>query len=316
MTAPTTVTETVTADVRAALRKQLTAARLDASELSAMETWLPAGAGVALLREWTEQRVRGVPLSRICGRRGFWRDDFVVTKDVLAPRPESELLVEEALRILGHSDGDGDGDKNGDDDNGGVGDGDDDGRNDSDSDGDKVCEVVEFGTGCGAILLSVLNDNSRARGVGIEKSAAALNVARENGRRLGLESRVRWLKSDWSDVVLKRRGGRLAIANPPYLTTAEWRGAMPEVRDYEPRAALDGGADGLAAYRTLGAAMARALAEGEHALVELTPLRAAETLAALEAAGFGTRRVLRDLGGRARAACLVRGLASAAGGLL
>ncbi|MDA7987870.1 MAG: protein-(glutamine-N5) methyltransferase, release factor-specific, partial [Alphaproteobacteria bacterium] len=102
MTAPTTATETVTADVRAALRKQLTAARLDASELSAMETWLPAGAGVALLREWTEQRVRGVPLSRICGRRGFWRDDFVVTKDVLAPRPESELLVEEALRILGH----------------------------------------------------------------------------------------------------------------------------------------------------------------------------------------------------------------------
>ena len=313
MTAPTTATETVTADVRAALRKQLTAARLDASELSAMEAWLPAGAGVALLREWTEQRVRGVPLSRICGRRGFWRDDFVVTKDVLAPRPESELLVEEALRILGHSDGDGD--KDGDD-NGGVGDGD--GRNDSDSDNDggEVCEVVEFGTGCGAILLSVLNDNSRARGVGIEKSAAALNVARENGRRLGLESRVRWLKSDWSDVVRKRRGGRLAIANPPYLTTAEWRGAMPEVRDYEPRAALDGGADGLAAYRTLGAAMARALAEGEHALVELTPLRAAETLAALEAAGFGTRRVLRDLGGRARAACLVRGLASAAGGLL
>lgn len=201
------------------------------------------------------------PLSHITGTRAFWDHDFAVTPAVLDPRPETEILVEWAL------------------------------------DGPAPERIIDLGTGSGCILLSLLAAWPQATGLGIDASSKALTVAQRNATALGLGARAAFRVGDWLDGV--KETADLIVANPPYLATDELEALEPEVR-HEPRAALDGGADGLDAYRRIAACLPAVLRPGGKALIEIGPTQHAAVAALLARAGLPDAELRHDLDGRPR----------------
>ncbi len=163
------------------------------------------------------RRRRRQPVAQLVGRREFWSLDFMVTADVLTPRPDSETLVETALAAI--------------------------------ADRAAPLAIVDLGTGSGCLLLALLSELPRARGIGVDISAAALGVAAANARRLGLADRARFVAGDWGRALAGEHD--LVVANPPYVDDAALAGLAPEARLHEPRLALAGGVDGLACYRRM-----------------------------------------------------------------
>ena len=171
------------------------------------------------------RRVAREPLAYILQSREFWSLDFAVGPGVLVPRPESEILVEEALRRFPVR--------------------------------DAALRVADLGTGSGCLLLAFLSERPNATGEGVDISEDALTYATRNAKALGLESRARFVHGSWTENL---SGTFDAIfVNPPYIATTELAGLEPEVAWYEPRLALDGGPDGLQAYRCVAAKLARHL---------------------------------------------------------
>ncbi|MEM1313125.1 MAG: peptide chain release factor N(5)-glutamine methyltransferase [Pseudomonadota bacterium] len=207
------------------------------------------------------------PLSQVTGRRAFWGRDFLVTPDVLDPRPETETLVAAAL----------DGPLR---------------------DPAGEARVLDLGTGSGCILASLLADRPGATGLGVDRSRAALEVARRNAQALGVAARASWVEGDWFGGVRGRFD--LVAANPPYVTAAQFDALAPEVRLWEPQGALTPGGDGLAAYRAIAEGLDAALAPGGRALLEFGAGQAAAVQAIFEAAGFAAAALHADLDGRAR----------------
>jgi release factor glutamine methyltransferase len=201
------------------------------------------------------------PVAQITGRRLFWGQRFRVTRDTLDPRPETETLVAAALER-------------------------------------PFLKVLDLGTGTGCILLSCLKGMPMARGVGVDISDAALIVAAENSRELGLEDRVRFLQSDWFSNV--SGAFDLIVSNPPYIAADEMTDLSPEVRDWEPHLALTPGGDGLGAYRAIAQGAGARLMPGGRILVEIGPTQGATVAALFAAAGLNDVRVLPDLDGRDR----------------
>ncbi|MBC7769845.1 MAG: peptide chain release factor N(5)-glutamine methyltransferase, partial [Phycisphaerales bacterium] len=224
------------------LRKRLEAAGIDTPVIDA-RLLLEAGAGVRRLdividprRELSAEQVEAVealamrrlmrePIGHILGRKAFWTLELEVNADVLSPRPETELLVEAALQILPK---------------------------------DKPARVLDLGVGSGAIILAILTERPLATGVGVDVSDAALAVARRNAEKLGFAHRLELRAANWCEGLDNIFD--LVVSNPPYIPTAEIDGLEPEVARFEPRLALDGGADGLGAYRVIIAALPRLLA--------------------------------------------------------
>ena len=228
-----------------------------------------APAAVAtLLRELTARRVRREPMAYILGEREFWGLPFTVSPAVLIPRPDSETVIETVLDFL--------------------------------PDRSRKLRILDLGLGSGCLLLTLLREYPQATGVGIDASEAALAVARANAETLGVASRARLLAADW-----RQEGWTsslegpfdLLVSNPPYIESAAVEGLMPEVSAHEPRLALDGGADGLAAYRIIAAAAPRLVAAGGWAVVEGGEGQAADIAALFAAAGFSSRSPRQDLGG-------------------
>ncbi len=216
------------------------------------------------------RRAAREPLAFILGRREFWSLPFAVSPATLIPRPESETLLEAALAAW--------------------------------PDRAAVRRVLDLGTGTGCLLLAALSEFPAAFGVGIDRVAAAAALARANAEALGLARRAAFLAGDWAASVVGRFN--LVLANPPYVERAAIPGLMPEVARFEPRSALDGGADGLDAYRRLLPSLPRLLAEGGLAILELG-IGGAEGVARLAAAeGLAVRAVRPDLGGNSRALML------------
>ncbi|RMF35140.1 MAG: peptide chain release factor N(5)-glutamine methyltransferase [Alphaproteobacteria bacterium] len=197
-------------DARLLLRH---AAGLGAAELTARLAEEADGAECRRFADAIAARCRRQPVSQILGRRAFFGREFRVTPDVLDPRPESETLIETALAR------------------------------------GPAARILDLGTGSGALMLTLLAEWPEARGLGIDASPAALAVARENARALGLEARAELRQGDWLDGVKGRFD--LVICNPPYIAEAELEGLAPELRDWEPRIALSPGGDGLDVYRLL-----------------------------------------------------------------
>jgi release factor glutamine methyltransferase len=218
-----------------------------------------------------QERARRRPLQHLTGTQAFWRHEFLVTPDVLIPRPETELLVEEALRLLL---------------------------------GVSNPVVVDVGIGSGAIALSLAAELPGAEVHGVDLSEAALAVASENARRLGLEGRVRLHRGDLLQP-LGHLSGRvdLVACNPPYVDAAEWEALQPEVRDHEPALALRPPGDRYSVYRRLALEAARLLRPGGHLLLEVG--RGMESTVAEICAAGGLRflRVIPDL--RSIPRCLV-----------
>lgn len=222
----------------------------------------PVPPGFAAL---VERRACHEPVAYIVGCQGFYGLDLLVTPDVLIPRPDSEVLVEAAIAA-----------------------------------GPGAHRVLDCGTGSGALLLAVLAEKKNTSGLGIDRSAAALAVARTNAERLGLGDRASFAKADWHDPDWTRDLGPfdLILANPPYVEDAAE--IEPTVRDHEPAGALFAGPEGLDDYRALIPQLPALLAPGGTALVEIGYSQADAVSTIARAAGFDAA-LHHDLGGRPRA---------------
>ncbi len=215
----------------------------------------------ARLRQAADRRLRREPMSHIIGRREFWSLPFKVTADTLDPRPDTETLVEAVLSCLG--------------------------------DRRAPLRLLDLGTGTGCILLALLSELPQATGVGIDISPAALLVARENARTLGLHQRAGFTVGHWGQGL--DRTFDVVLANPPYIPDREIDGLEPEVARFEPRGALAGGADGLACYRALAPDVARLLKPGGIAALEVGQGQAAAVGRLLQDCGLTLSVVRRDL---------------------
>jgi release factor glutamine methyltransferase len=205
-------------------------------------------------------------VSHILGAKGFWKILLRVTPDVLTPRPETETLLDALLPEIPLQ---------------------------------QPLRVLDLGVGSGAILLAILAERPSAVGLGVDVSEEALAVARENAANLGLASRTALMRGDWT-AGLEPESFDVVVSNPPYIRSADIDRLDPEVRDYEPRIALDGGSDGLDAYRTLAPQILAVLRPGGLFGVEVGVGQATDVAALFSAAGGSSVIVRNDLGGRER----------------
>ncbi len=218
----------------------------------------------ARIEQLGRRRAGREPMAQILGTKEFWSLPFKVTRATLAPRPESESLIEAALDWL-------------------------DGRR------NRRLDILDMGTGSGALLLALLSELPKARGIGTDISLSALEVAEENARRLGLGERARFQSADWG-AGLKGRF-HVILANPPYVTASEMGCLPPEVRLFEPSGALAGGPDGLVHYRVLVPQSARLLHPGGGLFLEVGRGLAPEVAQIAAAAGLAIGAKRRDLAG-------------------
>lgn len=218
------------------------------------------GATAATFEAAIARRAAREPVSHILGHRLFWGRSFEVTPDVLDPRPETEILVAEALRH-------------------------------------PFDRVLDLGTGSGCILLSLLADRPSARGMGVDLGQGALAVAARNRDRLGLSDRADLRLSDWYDAVEGRFD--LIVSNPPYIGADEMAGLAPELA-HEPVMALSPGEDGLAAYRVIAAGAAAHLVPGGRLLVETGWRQGAAVREIFRETGLEDVALTRDFEGRER----------------
>jgi release factor glutamine methyltransferase len=218
--------------------------------------------GTARLDALMHRRLKREPMSHILGRREFWSLDFIVTQDVLTPRPDSETLVAAVLDQI--------------------------------DDRGRALSVLDLGTGTGCLLLALLSELPQARGIGIDASEAALDVARRNAEASRLASRTDFRHGNWTQGIDGRFD--IIVSNPPYIATGDLAGLPAEVR-CEPVLALDGGIDGLAAYRALAPDLRRVLAPGGIVAVEIGFAQASDVEGILVRAGLEPCARHADLNG-------------------
>lgn len=234
----------------------------------------------ARMNEAAARRIAGEPVSRIMGQREFWGLPFSLSPHTLDPRPETELLVE---AVTGYASKEG-------------------------LSGAPL-RILDLGTGSGCLLGSILFELPASSGVGVDLSEKALWTARENLRRLGLLPRAAFLCADWIGA-LGDASFDIVVGNPPYIGSSDIAGLEIEVRGHDPRLALDGGSDGLEAFRAIFAQAFRVLREKGFLIVETGYLQARAVcdmmMAAAPLGGSFAARVLTDLTGTERAVAGVR----------
>jgi release factor glutamine methyltransferase len=219
-----------------------------------------------------ERRERREPVSHILGKREFWSRDFAVGPSVLDPRPDSETLIAAILKRL--------------------------------PDREAPLRLLDLGAGSGCLLLVLLGELPNAYGVGIDQSEAALELARQNGQKLELMERAEFQLGDWNKNLPVGKFD-VVLSNPPYIPSQDIATLEPEVRLYEPLAALDGGEDGLDAYRAIIAQLPGLLKSGGLAAFELGIGQDKSVSRLLEAAGLKNIECEDDMAGIRR--CLVAG---------
>jgi len=219
------------------------------------------------LEDQLARRAAHEPVSRIVGRRHFWTLDLAVTPETLDPRPDTESVIESVIAAI--------------------------------PDRSRPLQVLDLGTGTGALLLALLVEYPHAAGLGIDRSPGALAAAAANASSHGLDARARFAEGDWCaglagsfDVI---------VSNPPYITEPDLAGLPPEVRDYDPSFALDGGPDGLNAYRAILPALSTLLAPRGLAVVEIGAGQSDAVIRLGEESGLAVTSRRKDLSGVERA---------------
>ena len=226
-----------------------------------------AGPDEQKLQDALIRRLAHEPVSKIIGHRGFWKSDFITSADVLDPRPDSETIIEAVLKTY--------------------------------PDRSQTHHILDVGVGSGCLLFSLLDEYPNARGTGIDKSQAALNIASQNkGQRRAELKQIDFKIPEWSktfgifDII---------ISNPPYIPTADISSLSPDVQNYDPLLALDGGSDGLDAYRALAQSVKAVLAPGGHLFLEIGIGQGKQVRALFENTGLTFIRSDKDLAGIERA---------------
>jgi release factor glutamine methyltransferase len=207
------------------------------------------------LEDFARRRLAGEPVARILGHKEFWGLPLTLSPATLVPRPDTETLVELALEVLR-----------------------------ADGALSRQLRIADLGTGSGAILLALLSELPNARGLGTDISAEALRTAEINAANAGLAGRATFIACDYASGL--SGSFDLIVSNPPYIRTADIAGLAAEVREYDPLAALDGGADGLSAYRALIPQAACLLAPGAALVVEAGEGQSGEIENLMGAAGI------------------------------
>jgi len=242
------------------------ALHLDRARLIAQSDRILEAREVTVVSALAARRLRREPVSRILGRKEFWSLGLTITPDVLVPRPETETVVEAALDFVVR---------------GGM--------------HMEKLRILDIGTGSGALLLALLHELPNTTGTGTDTSTPALQVARANAAHCGLESRCNFVACDIASGV--QGSFDLIVSNPPYIVHDEIASLTPEVRDYDPLVALDGGDDGLVAYRAIAVQARHVLAPGGRLFVELGAGQEAAVRAVFINAGLTVGATRADLAG-------------------
>lgn len=229
-----------------------------------------APADVSALGPLMARRLAREPLAFILGQREFWGLPFAVSPATLVPRPDSEALIEAAIAAC--------------------------------PDRPHVRSVLDLGTGTGCLLLAALTEFPAAHGIGIDVLPAATALAQRNAAMLGLRNRSAFITGDWASAVIGRFD--LVLSNPPYIASHTISQLMPEVALHEPASALDGGPEGLSAYRAVIPQLPRLLETGGTAILEVGDGQAAAVADLGQASGLDVLAIRADLAGIARAVVL------------
>ncbi len=218
---------------------------------------------LVMLDGFIERRLAGEPVSRILGTREFWGMPFQLGTETLDPRPDSETLVEAVLHHV--------------------------------SDKSASLTLLDLGTGTGCLLLALLSELPNAHGVGVDRSSGAIDIARENAAHLDLAGRADFRTGNWGEGL--DGPFDVVISNPPYIPTADIASLSPEVRRHDPMAALDGGRDGLVAYRAVSEETLRLLTPDGAAFWELGVGQLEDVSAITSGVGLEVCGVYPDLAG-------------------
>jgi release factor glutamine methyltransferase len=248
---------------------------LDHAALAAAGTRILGADEESAIAALTRRRLKREPVARILGRKEFWSLPLRIDAATLVPRPETETVVEAALAAI-----DARGTRN------------------------RALRMADLGTGSGALVLALLSELPHAFGIGTDISFGALAAARDSARRLGL-ARAAFLACNMADAL--RGPFDLIVSNPPYIASGDIAALAPEVRDFDPRAALDGGADGRDAYRVIAATAPALLARGGLLIVELGAGQAESVAALFAGAGLAPSPPYSDLNGVPRALVAEKG---------
>ncbi len=223
------------------------------------------------LRHLAERRLKGAPVARLLGEQEFWGLAFALSAATLVPRPETEMVVEHGLAFLR-----------------------------SEAATRPAPRLLDLGTGTGCIPIALLVELPQLSGVAVDLSADALATAAANAERHGVAARLSLREGSWFAPLAETERFDLVTSNPPYIETAALAGLMPEVREHDPQLALDGGEDGLAAYRVIAAGAKERLLPGGRLLLEIGTGQGRAVAALLAAAGFAGIVVHPDLAGHER----------------
>jgi len=246
------------------------ALRIDRAELIANGERALSADEIKAIDALAERRLKHEPAARIFGRKEFWSLSLQIGPAVLVPRPETETVVEAALDAIV-----------------------------ADALQMEKLRILDIGTGSGALLLALLSELPNAVGIGTDISMATLDVARANAERNDLAARCTFVACD---IAAGLQGPfDLIVSNPPYVVRGDIASLTPEVRDYDPARALDGGADGLDSYRAIAAQAHRLLAPGGRLIVELGAGQQAAVRALFTKAGLTIAAARDDLAGIPRA---------------
>lgn len=215
------------------------------------------------IQDFIKRRQQGEPVSKIIRCKGFWKRDFVVSTDVLDPRPDSETLIEAVLRFF--------------------------------PDKTKNYRILDIGTGSGCLLLTLLDEYPNADGTGIDISCQALAIAQQNN----VAGRAKFCQADFMDESFYKGMGRfdIIISNPPYIPSEDIKQLDKSVRCYDPLLALDGGVDGLRAYRQLSTQLDKLMNPGAFIFFEIGQGQENAVINIMQIQGFICQETIKDLGG-------------------
>lgn len=210
------------------------------------------------------RRLHHEPLDKIIGKREFYKFIFEVNSDVLSPRPDTEILVERALALIPK---------------------------------EKKLEILDLGTGSGCILLSLLAERPQCRGVGVDVSQKALEIAKQNAESLKLSEKVTFINKSWTEPNFINEQFDIIVSNPPYIPTEDIAGLEEEVKNYDPLLALDGGVDGLDCYRQIAQTVPLILKNDGYILLEVGYNQAEAVIKIFKEQGLKFEEKAADLAG-------------------
>jgi len=214
------------------------------------------------------QRLTGKPMAYIVGKKDFWKYEFNVSNNVLIPRPDTEIIIEEVLKIFKYK---------------------------------KKINVLEIGVGSGCILLSILKEKNNFYGIGIDISKECIDLSKKNALKLDLNNRVKFFKSDIDNFFYGKYD--LIVSNPPYIKKKDLKYLERDVANYEPRLALDGGIDGVSEIIKVIDKSSKLVKKGGKLILEINFDQVNKVKKLLKKKGFYTNRVIKDLGKKNR--CIV-----------